>query len=295
MKPLFVLLVLLAGAALTRPASAAIAIDTVGCKIVDRLPYVISSKGNYCLQENLDTPIMSGAGILITSSNVRLDCRGFEIDGSSAGMATRAIGISSFQKSNVTVRNCGVRGFRYGAVLTTSTGLAVEDSVFVQNTHLGLAVQGQSSVARRNRIVETGGGTVDIDLGSVGMIIEAGADAIDNSISGVYSFPGSNVSVFGLQIRYGDSSADTSVVRGNRIAGLTADGNGLRFGVYTVGTERILFADNTIVFSPPALSQEKGIQCGAFRQYAQNNTFVGFLSITPAFVGCGASGNVLSE
>ena len=123
----------------------------------------------------------------------------------------------------------------------------------------------------------------------------ASPPGIDNSISSVNSFPGSNATVFGLVIYYGNSSADTSVVRGNRIAGLTADGYGKRYGVLTIGTERILFADNTILFSPTALSEEKGIRCGAFRQYARNNTFIGFLSITPAFVGCGASGNVLSE
>jgi hypothetical protein len=297
MKPLFVLLVLLAGAAFTRPASAAreIGIDTVGCKIVDRLPYVISSRGNYCLQENLDTSITNGVGITITSSNVRLDCRGFEINGSSAGMATLAGGISSIGKSNITVRNCGVRGFRYGAILAAGVALAVEDSVFLQNTHLGLTVFGQSSIIQRNRILDTGGATVAIEQGSFGMQIQPGVDVIDNSISGVHSFPGSTATVFGVVIYYGDSSADTSVVRGNRIAGLAADGDGQRHGVYTLATERILFADNTIVFSPTALSEEKGIKCGAFRQYARNNTFVGFLSITPAFVGCGASGNVLTE
>ncbi|HEY0505555.1 MAG TPA: right-handed parallel beta-helix repeat-containing protein [Lysobacter sp.] len=156
--------------------------ETSNCTNLAALPAVISTQGVYCLKQDLSTSISSGAAISVNASNVTLDCNGYKLGGLGAGIGTAASGIVSQNRLNLTVRNCNIRGFRYGMRLAgTGGGHLVEDNRFDGNTFTGMYVSGDGSMIRGNSVFSTGGSTYTGELISWTTGIEAVAAAMSST------------------------------------------------------------------------------------------------------------------
>jgi hypothetical protein len=177
------ILALLLGASVFTPARA----EVNECTNITSLPAVITTQGVYCLKQNLETNISSGAAITINTNNVTIDCNDWKIGGLQAGINTMAVGIHATGRLNTTIRNCGVRGFMIGIQYVLGAGSAghlIEDNRVDLNTVSGIEARGDGLVLRRNRVVDTGG-RPDTAVARGILVNGSGAMVRDNTVSGV--------------------------------------------------------------------------------------------------------------
>jgi len=205
--------------------------------VIASLPTVISTQGVYCLTHDLNTAITIGNAIDIQTNNVTIDCNGYKIGGLSAGTGSSAIGIRADNRQNITIRNCGIRGFSEGISLNSGAGHLVEDNRLDSNLYIGIRAQADNSTVRRNRIYDTGGAAA----GSNTYAIAANADVIDNSVSGVVSTL-ANPLLLGI---YVISTGNGVSVSGNRVSGLSVTGSGSGYGI-SVNVSGVSVKDNVI-------------------------------------------------
>ena len=215
--------------ALPRAAQAAEGYDNC-TGFITSLPVVISTQGTWCLKQDLATAITSGKAIDIQTNNVTIDCNGYKIGGLAGGTSSNAYGIYADTRQNITVRNCGIRGYYFGINLIGSGGAGhlVEDNRLDNNLLEGIVVKGDNNTVRRNRVYDTGGHTPATGF-DFGIGIDADANIIDNTVSGVFG----NLT---------DSSNDGIIIngkgteaRGNQVSGLTAAGSGNAVGILVNG------------------------------------------------------------
>ena len=165
----------LPSAALAQKAAAA------KCQFVDpALP--ITASGTWCLRANV-----VGRGIVIDSSNVVLDLRGYSIvnDGTATQPAEfegNVVGVLSQNRDNITVRNGIIRGFDFGVHLGYPAGvrgnLTVE-KLFIQGARKrGISVLGYDAVNILDNII-TGTGPMD----STGIYANGRTDAYNNNVN----------------------------------------------------------------------------------------------------------------
>jgi len=254
------------------------------------VPAVIATPGTWCLKKDLRTTMASGTAILIDSDNVTLDCNHFNLDGSAAGLGTGAIGIRADDRHNSTVRNCNVEGFEQGVYLIdTGTGSGggrhiVEDSRFDGNTVVGVHVDGDGSVVRRNRVFDTGGSAIGTN--AYGIITTNSVDIIDNIVSGVAATSGSNGTAYGMYLTLNVSGT----VSRNRVRGLFKDNTGTSWGIFNGGSARVTIRNNNLVGNASIGSY--GIYCPNVYGRAKDNLVGGFAI---GLAGCGnAGGNVVT-
>jgi hypothetical protein len=147
-----------------------------------------------------------------------------------------------------------------------------------------MRVAGTGSVARRNRIRSTGGTTVS--TWAIGIDLQNGASALDNTIDGVAARAGGNGNAYGLYVDMGGASG---VVARNRIRGVARDGAGGSFGVHAGGYNRLVLRDNVLVASAAGGT---ALACDlAAGTRARGNTLSGW---TTPYVNCvAASANVV--
>jgi len=238
-RPTFVLPLLL----LALPAAPAHAAESYdNCSgFVTSLPAAISQQGVWCLKQDLATDIASGNAITIATNNVTLDCNGFKLGGLAAGADGGATGIGS-DRNNLTVRNCNVRGFFRGISLAGagSGGHLVEDNRLDGNLQVGIQVAGERNRIERNVVVDTGGGTGLFY--AVG--IEASADIVDNTVSGVHGAAADTAPVGIRSLGVG------SEVRGNRIRGLVVAGTGEAAGIDVDGSQQVVEGNRISAAAP---------------------------------------------
>jgi parallel beta-helix repeat protein len=188
---------------------------------ITSLPTVISTQGVYCLNKDLTTAITSGNALYIQTNNVTIDCNNFKIGGLAGGSSSTAAGIvAGAGLLNITVRNCGVRGYYEGIFLQGGAGHLVEDNRLDNNLYVGIDVSGEHNTIRRNRIYDTGGYPSSFAIG-----ILAEADVIDNNVSGVFAVNSSPI-LYGINIH-----GVGNIVRGNEVSGLTVGAGGSGYGI----------------------------------------------------------------
>jgi len=223
---------LLAGLA-TNPAQAE-TFHTCGT-IINTIPAVINSQGVYCLSHDVSTAISSGNAIDIKVNNVTIDCNGYKIGGLAAGSTSQAVGINADStRQNITVRNCGIRGFYQGINLQGGAGHLVEDNRLDNNLYVGINVGGDNNRVRRNAVYDTGGYATGAAVGIV-----ASADVVGNIVAGVAPVAADTNSL-GINLN-GDNQA-----RDNVISGVVPTGSGLAYGIST-GSYGAVLRDNTII------------------------------------------------
>jgi len=254
---------------------------------ITSLPATISTQGTWCFSKDLSTAISSGNAITVGTNNVTIDCNNYKLGGLAAGVGTQAVGIYGNSRLNVTVRNCNIRGFQWGVELlgSGSGGHAVEDNRFDGNTYLAVGVAGDGSVIQRNRVFDTGQGTVFAN--AYGIYSVDSVDVLDNVVSNVVAASGGGGSVFGIQISQNSSGR---VLR-NAVRGLVKDSSGLgAFGIDSqAGVDRVLIADNQLVGD--TLASSKALVCVASNSQIKDNVVSGFGT---ANSGCtDAGGNVV--
>jgi len=255
MKATLASVVLLGGLCLlpAMPAQAAQSYD--GCKgFIDSVPATISTQGTWCLRRDVSTSQASGQAINITTNNVTIDCNDYKLGGLGAGQGTLTVGINALERSNITVRNCAIRGFLKGVVINNGTGGGhlVENNRFDNNTWLGIDIGGEGSVVRGNRILDTGGTTViGNPIKAVGIYATGNVEVQENLINGVAAASGSNGHAIG--INPGHSAAGTII--GNNVKNIVADGTGWAYGISLFGTTgRASVENNTLVGTDAANS-----------------------------------------
>jgi parallel beta-helix repeat protein len=252
----------------SRPAHAAESYDNCA-GYIDTVPATISTQGVWCLRDNISTNIVSGNAITIATNNVTIDCNDFKIGGLAAGEGSQAIGILADNRQNVTIRNCGIRGFVYGIQLNSGAGHLIEDNRLDNNLYVGIMVSGDNSTIRRNRIYDTGGATGGTDAaGIAGM-----GDFVDNVVSGVFADKAGGT-LYG--IKADQVGAD---IRGNKVSGFvkTAADSGpiaAGYGIY-LGSKFQRASDNQIVGNSPTVNGY-GIDSPIFANNCLNNSIGGF-------------------
>lgn len=269
---------------LPAPASAAQSYDSCA-GFIESLPATISTQGTWCLRRDLSLPSAGSTGIFLTASNITIDCNHFKLGGLSAGPATSAWGITASGKLNITVRNCNIRGFKHGVYLDGGGGHVVEDNRFDGNTVGALTVTGDGSVVRRNRVLNTGGSSVETGV-AFGIAAGLDVDVLDNTVAGVLPTPngGGNGDAYGI-------SVGTGSVSGNRVRGVVSHGNGWNQAIsviYDINTVvgRATVRDNEVV----GVGAGIGLYCFSDRDSAKDNVVSGY---TTGILGCtDAGGNV---
>ncbi|HEY0660991.1 MAG TPA: right-handed parallel beta-helix repeat-containing protein [Lysobacter sp.] len=205
----------LLGATVSTPVAAAESYENCA-GFIDSLPATISKPGTWCLRKNLSTSIASGNALSITQSHVNLDCNGFQIDGLAAGPSADTRGIYVHHATYTVVRNCSVRGFRYGIELVGGQTNLIEDNLFQQNFQIGIKSYFAGSLVRRNRVIDTGG-RPDASY-SAGIFTQG--DVVDNTVDGIFAaLPGD---LEGIHV-FSDRAA---LIRGNRVRNFVLNGGG---------------------------------------------------------------------
>jgi hypothetical protein len=230
--------------------------------VIASLPTVISTQGVYCLTHDLATSITAGKAIDIQTNNVTIDCNGYKIGGLAAGTDSNAYGIFADARQNITVRNCGIRGYYFGINLTGSGGAGhlVEDNRLDNNLLEGIVVNGDNNTVRRNRVYDTGGHTPATGFAyAVG--IDASANVIDNTVSGVF---GNLTDSSSTGINFNGKGTEA---RGNQVSGLMAAGSGTAIGILAAGTNGTI-RDNSVADTDS--STGTGIFCNNDDLYTGN-------------------------
>jgi hypothetical protein len=233
------------------------AAETVNCVEITSIPTTISTQGVYCLKKHLSNGLASGAAINVTVNNVTIDCNHYKLGNLAAGPATSASGVVATGCTNVTVRNCGIRGYRVGVDLANGE-YRVFDNRFDSNTQIGIRV-----TANVNHFY--------------GIYTEGNADIIDNIVNNVVATAGGKRHAYGIR----GSNMNAVLVQGNRVAGLAPTGLAAnRYGITIEDGYNNTVRDNTVVMGSGLVSGDVGIRCG--------NSLLGLL-------GGVATGNVVMQ
>lgn len=241
---------------------------------IGKLPVVITKPGVFCMKKNLATAATNITAIDIQANNVTIDCNGFALDGSAAGPTTNTIAIAANGKqSNVTVRNCVMRGFFAGVYVNSNdpgTQHLIEDNRLEAMTALGIYVLGYGSVVRRNVVLnmvaraQTGRSTGITVLGdAIDNVVDgvrAAADAVDFSAEGIYAGGVGGLSGVGF------------LVQGNRVHNLVPKGMGFARGI-TTAASGVSIRGNSVVQA--SLTSGQGFFC-SLGGFARDNDVVNY-------------------
>ena len=259
----------LLGCGLAFPAAA----EINECINITSIPTVITTQGVYCLKQNVNAALASGAAVTVNTNNVTIDCNDFKLGNLAAGPQTSAVGVSADSRLNVTVRNCGIRGYRTGVQLVNGD-YRVEDNRLDHNTQTGIFVSGDGSAIRGNEVIDTGTSPLAGLTGFHGINASGDVDIIDNNVSGVLANASGNGTAYGIRTE----AMDSGLIKGNRVRNLVAAGSGSRRGIWNQSGNRNTVEGNTIVMGGGLLAADAGIRCGdglILSGASRNNTVLG--------------------
>jgi hypothetical protein len=279
--------VLLAAACIAPGARAAESYDAC-TNFISSVPTSITSPGVYCLTHDLVDSNSGLTAVFINSTHdVTVDCNGFRIDASALGPAVSIVGVEGYNSTEITVRNCHLRGFGTGIVMHTPSGPAslhdvIEDNRIELSRETGIAVSAAGSVIRRNHVLDTVSSLSGTPV--TGIVTGGNVDVVDNLVSGVQSF---DSPAAGIRA----TSNPGGSVRGNRIRGVRRTGTNGAITAIDLGatnSQRMIVRDNTLTGEGQATSV--GVSCGVATDRVKNNAIKGFAT---ALVGCPNDGNVI--
>jgi hypothetical protein len=161
------------------------------CIPITEAPIVISESGSYCLAADL---AVNGElpAVTIDANFVDLNLAGFTLTGP-YDPSLPTVGISSFERSDVVIRNGSVAGFRVGVEVSGASepGYRIRDMKITDVSYIGVLASGTNIRVERCRVTRVGGSTIEADTIPVGILVE-GAESIiaDNIIREVVPTPG---------------------------------------------------------------------------------------------------------
>jgi parallel beta-helix repeat protein len=218
-----------------------------GCVAITFVPVVINAAGVYCFTGNLSTASTTGSAIFISADNVTIDMNGWTLDGLGGGTATLAMGISSFNSSNITIRNGTIQGFYHGIYLNGEQpysdhgGHLIEEIRADTNRFSGIIIEGSESIIRRNQVINTGGSTVEQAVSSTGIFLKGpGMHVLNNGINNTTSSGGSISAGLVFDGGFG------SVADSNRISYVYSSLTGNALGIYLINSNHVLVKGNTV-------------------------------------------------
>ena len=163
----------------TGPPSGARACSACSCDFpIASVPFQITTPGRYCFSNDLKMTA-AGTAIDVQADSVSIDFAGRRLEGTGTG-----VGIYSYERNTVTIRNGTVRGFERGIYLigVGSRQHVVEDMRVVGNTYAGIQVFGDQSIVRRCFVTDTGGASSNPKYAFGINIAGNGAQVIDNFV-----------------------------------------------------------------------------------------------------------------
>jgi hypothetical protein len=241
--------------------SSAARAEATSCTEIASVPVNITAPGVYCLKKSVSLAIPQGQAITILTDDVVLDLNGHVLANFPGAAGEGARGIYANNRKNITLRNGAIRGFAIGVNLENSAGNSmahlVEHLLLDRSTHIGLAVDGEGSVIRGNRIVRTGAMSFTYGIFAAG----AGTHVIANEVTatvektggqayGIYAYLLGGGAVERNVVgnwAYGPS-ASTGIYVANG-SGVTVAGNritNMRTGIFTFGGAPNLYLDNAV-------------------------------------------------
>ena len=155
--------------------------ETLTCTDITVLPYTITTAGNYCLNKNFNQAF-TGSAVTINTNQVVLDCNDHFIN-QTGGAAVN--GIFHGNRTNVTIRNCGVFNFTRGiTIVETGAGLSrnnrVEHNDIRKARIAGIQVAGSANIVEGNRISDNLGGSNPYTYGI--LLSSYGAQGVGNVV-----------------------------------------------------------------------------------------------------------------
>lgn len=238
------------------------ATPALACTPIASLPALLDAPGRYCLAQNLSSAATQGAAITLASDDIHLDCNGLKIDGSSAGVATSAIGISAGQHDNVQIWRCTVQGFRTGIVAGSDAmagdapvGIVLRSNRLLGNHTGGIVVAARSALVRDNQVLDTGfSGTSTSPV--VAIQASGTVDVLSNQVDVLWEPEGLFAPVIGIDIR--DSQG--GVVADNQVRGLFSRQS--RVGIRVSGPGYATLQRNFVAAHfPSVLSSDVAFEC----------------------------------
>jgi len=278
------LLVALAlGMAIPRVGHAAESYDNC-TGFITSAPASITTQGTWCLKNDITASFLSGEAIFVAANNVTIDCNGFKIV-ANPGFEnfSNGDGIYADNRLNITVRHCDIRGFKNGILLAGASGggHVIEDNRLESNNTTGIAVVGDGSVVRRNWVFNTGGSPINPNF--IGIQTSYSVDILGNTISSVTATSGNGGTSYGI-ISVSNSGGS---IGDNRIRGVTGDGAGSAYGIFS--DDRVSLRNNEITGNASVSSF--GISCSSANGRTKGNVINGFAT---AIETCSDDGNVIA-
>ena len=113
---------------------------------ITNLPYTISQSGSYYLAGNYTS---STTAITISADHVTLDLLGHTLTGPGAAGSTGILiaGATNAPRSNITIRNGGLRLFNRGIQLTSANNCRIEDIRVFNSANTGIVLWGENGHA----------------------------------------------------------------------------------------------------------------------------------------------------
>jgi hypothetical protein len=213
--------------------------ETTQCIEITAVPHFINTPGIYCLKQSLSLQLVQGVAIQVQVDDVTIDLNGHTL-ANFAG-STVGWGIVGRNLKRVTVRNGTLRDFEIGVYLENRSGASmghlIEDLVVERARLGGIIVDGQHSVIRNNRIMDTGSMSFTYGIFAAG----AGVHVTGNVVTGIVEASGGETAAITAYQATG-GAVERNVV-GNPAFGPTKSAGIVVSG----GTSRITLAGNRII------------------------------------------------
>ncbi|MGR8935474.1 MAG: hypothetical protein ACU837_13935 [Gammaproteobacteria bacterium] len=260
-------------AAAAFPAQAEISL----CTEITSIPTTLTVQGTYCLKQNLETNITTGAAITIANNNITIDFNGFKVGGGQGGLGTQAVGIYALDRKNIVLRNGVIRGFYYGVFFDDSDadysntgGYRLYDLALDINRYVGVWLEGNGSAINNVRINTTGGSTV---VPHAWALVNAGANADigDNFIAATAA----DVSGLALGIFAVGSTVN---IHGNQVTNTTFGAGGQGIGIFAPSPGDLI--ESNVVLNSALVASTGGIVSGSATQdLCVNNRISNFATV----------------
>lgn len=240
--------------------------------VISSLPAIITTQGTWCMKSDIATAMTSGSAISVQANNVTIDCNGFKLGGLAAGLNTATYGIEAMNRNNVTVRNCTIRGFYWGVVLSSAVGgYLVENNRFDGNTSSALLAFGEGSTIRDNQVLHTGGSTQFNEYLTSGIHASGTSHIVRNQVLDVSAQPGELGNVaYGIRL----DNAIGGLIAENVVADVYRASPGSARSIYVYGSRGVTIRDNAITAATNG--ETTGIICPDDDSVALGNTLAQF-------------------
>lgn len=221
------------------------ALAAYGCTSINTAPITITASGHYCLASNISATTNA---ITINASDVVLDCGGHVINGTGVITSSTAIGVRASERNNITVKNCTIKGFAEGIVIT-GFGNSVTDNIVTGSLVRGIKMTGENNLIRDNWITDIGGTTLTSSAYSVtaGILSTGTTDIRSNIVSGIEARAQSGRGAYGIY----SGANDAGTMDSNTVRNLIADGSGLSMAITAYNSTNAVMINNQ-ASNPPS-------------------------------------------